>query len=195
MVLDAVDSLTADAAQSALAQATAFQKGLETFLSDCAAQGAGCPLGAGTAKATGTLDATVAQLDRKSARTASGADFTSGDLRTAITNSLYAEQLWPTLAQGIATLHDKGDPAVLDEINKQFAGRTRRATAPTTTTAARRSSRSTAPTTRCAPRIRPPNSPHWRRSSPRPPRCSARTRWARRSPARAGPPVRTTSAG
>lgn len=122
MVLDAVDSLTANAAESALAQATAFQKGLDTFLSDCAAQGAVCPLGATTAKATSTLDATVAQLDRKSATTASGADFTSADLRTAITNSLYAEQLWPTLAQGIAALHEKGDPAVLDEINKQFAG-------------------------------------------------------------------------
>ncbi|GAA0628463.1 alpha/beta hydrolase [Streptomyces crystallinus] len=122
MVLDAVDSLTADAAQSAFAQTTAFQKGLDTFLADCAAQGATCPLGATTSKATSTLDATVAQLDRKSAKTASGADFTSGDLRTAITNSLYAEQLWPVLAQGIATLHEKGDPAVLDEINKRFAG-------------------------------------------------------------------------
>ncbi|MGP9017441.1 alpha/beta hydrolase [Streptomyces sp. BR1] len=122
MVLDAVDSLTADAEQSALAQATAFQRGLDTFLSDCARQGAGCPLGATTAVATRTLDATVAQLDKQPAKTASGADFTSADLRTAITNSLYAEQLWPTLAYGISTLHDKGDPAALDQINKSFAG-------------------------------------------------------------------------
>ncbi|MFG2145594.1 alpha/beta hydrolase [Streptomyces sp. NPDC048696] len=122
MVLDAVDSLTADAEQSALAQATAFQRGLDTFLSDCARQGAGCPLGATTAAATKTLDATVAQLDRQPASTASGAEFTSADLRTAVTDSLYAEQLWPTLAYGISTLRDKGDPAALDRINKSFAG-------------------------------------------------------------------------
>ncbi|MFK8911922.1 alpha/beta hydrolase [Streptomyces sp. YS-3] len=122
MVLDAVDSLTADAAQSAFAQTTALQKGLDTFLSDCAARGARCPLGASTAKAAGTLKATVARLDRRSARTASGADFTSADLRTAITDALYSEQLWPDLARGIAALHDKGDPAVLDEITRRFAG-------------------------------------------------------------------------
>ncbi|MEU1072115.1 MULTISPECIES: alpha/beta hydrolase [unclassified Streptomyces] len=123
MVLDAVDSLTADAARSAFAQATAFQKALDTFLSDCAARGARCPLGASTARAAGTLDATVARLERAGAKTASGADFTSADLRTALTDALYAEQLWPTLARGIAALHDKGDPALLEEITRQFAGK------------------------------------------------------------------------
>ncbi|MFD9795855.1 alpha/beta hydrolase [Streptomyces sp. NPDC059070] len=122
LVLDAVDSLTADAAQSALAQATAFQKGLDAFLADCAAQGATCPLGATVAAVTGALDDTVARLDRTPAKTASGADFTAADLRTSITDSLYAEQLWPLLAQGIADLSATGDPAALDRINKEFAG-------------------------------------------------------------------------
>ncbi|MER5884345.1 alpha/beta hydrolase [Streptomyces sp. NPDC001941] len=121
-VLDAVDTLTDDARQSALAQAKAFQRSLDTFLAGCATQGNRCPLGTTPQAAAATLDRLVAKLGRSPVKDKAGDAFTTADLRTALTNSLYSAQLWPALAVGLQQLDQHDDPGVLAEINRVFAG-------------------------------------------------------------------------
>ncbi|MFI6642478.1 alpha/beta hydrolase [Streptomyces sp. NPDC050504] len=122
LALDAVDTLTENSRASALTQARAFQKALESFVDDCAGQGEKCPIGATEAAAVRTVDETVARITEAPVESADGSPFTVRDLRTAISNSLYSAELHPTLAEGIARLHDSEDPAVLVEINRAFAG-------------------------------------------------------------------------
>ncbi|TDC62294.1 alpha/beta hydrolase, partial [Streptomyces hainanensis] len=114
-VLDAVVDPTRDVVQRALLQTAGFQSALDAYL-------------AGTGGATGAaayeeIDALLGELGERPLATDSGRRLTQGLAVTAILGSLYSEDSWPVLTEGLRQVEDDGRGDLLLAAAELYNGR------------------------------------------------------------------------
>ena len=113
MVIDGVLELGPSGVESATDQAAGFEQALGSFVDDCN-DNDDCPIGP---DAEGALDELTAQVEEEPVP-ASPRDLGPGELQVGLGEALYAEFLWPDLADGIAEALDgdgSGIVALADE--------------------------------------------------------------------------------
>jgi pimeloyl-ACP methyl ester carboxylesterase len=103
MLLDGAVDPDADPVQDLLGQADGFQTAFDDFAAWCAKQ-AGCVLGTDPAKATAVYQALVRPLLDKPLALADGRVLSFDDATTGTIMSLYSEDFWPYLLQGLLQL-------------------------------------------------------------------------------------------
>ncbi|WP_030545021.1 alpha/beta hydrolase [Streptomyces albus] len=101
LVLDAVSDPSADDVRHARNQTTGFQRALENYLADCAAQGADCPVGTDPEAGAERVAALLRRLDRDPLPATGGRELTESLARTGIVRALYTEQLWTRLTDAL----------------------------------------------------------------------------------------------
>lgn len=118
-VLDACADPTADSLDSMRQQARGFQSSLETFMAMCVSVGPECPIphDGDPAEALRTL------WDRVATEPIPGIpgrpDVNESTLQTALIAAMYTEDLWPVLAEAIATAL-AGDGSTLTELADSY---------------------------------------------------------------------------
>jgi pimeloyl-ACP methyl ester carboxylesterase len=113
MVIDGVVELGPSGVETATDQAAGFEQALGSFVDDCNDDDS-CPIGP---DAEGALDELTAQVEEEPIP-ASPRDLGPGELQVGLGEALYAEFLWPELAEGIAQALDgegSGMVALADE--------------------------------------------------------------------------------
>ena len=119
MVLDGAVDPTAGPISAAEGQAKGFAHAYDDFAADCAAKGAGCPIGPDP-KAT---LAAILDKARKAPVTASdGRKVTAGWILTGVFSALYAKERWNGLANGLAAVN-RGDPKGILALADDYAQR------------------------------------------------------------------------
>jgi pimeloyl-ACP methyl ester carboxylesterase len=113
-VFDAVVDPTLSPEQSARAQAGGFQLALGNYVESCAEEdvAGGCPLGDSTARATERLNGLLERLDEDPmpTRDPDGRRLTRSLAWNGIAQSLYSQDFWPYLSQGLAdALPEEGE--------------------------------------------------------------------------------------
>jgi pimeloyl-ACP methyl ester carboxylesterase len=125
-VLDAVVDPTGDARQGALGQAHGFQQALESFLDSCADRD-DCPLGGDPEEAEDRLKDFLDRVadDPLPTRDPDGRKLTESLAWGGIAQSLYSEDFWPYLMQGLddAMDEDRPDGTVLLALGDSMNGR------------------------------------------------------------------------
>lgn len=111
MVLDGAVDPALDAVGSSLGQTTGFQRAIDAYAKDCVKQD-NCPLGndaeAGLAKVADLME----QLDATPMKALEGRDLTEGQAFYGIAVTLYDQETWPYLSQGLAAAFN-GDGSIL----------------------------------------------------------------------------------
>jgi pimeloyl-ACP methyl ester carboxylesterase len=97
MVIDGVVELGPDGVESAAAQAVGFENALAAFIEDCDSDDT-CPIGP---DAEAAIDELIAQTEEEPIP-ASPRDLGPGDMQVGLAGALYAEFLWPDLANAVA---------------------------------------------------------------------------------------------
>ncbi|MDT0307674.1 alpha/beta hydrolase [Streptomyces sp. DSM 44917] len=123
---DAVVDPTGDGEEGAIGQAKGFQLALETYLEHCAEAG-DCPLGEDPEEAEDRLTRFLARLERDPLRTQDpdGRRLTYALAWAGIAQSLYSEEFWPYLSQGLddALADEDPDGTVLLALGDSMNGR------------------------------------------------------------------------
>ncbi|MCC9739537.1 alpha/beta hydrolase [Streptomyces sp. MNU89] len=108
LVLDAVSDPSADDVRHARNQTTGFQRALDNYLADCAAQGAACPAGSDPAAGAEKIAGLLRRLDRDPLPASGGRELTESLARTGIVRALYTEQLWEQLTGALREAFEAG---------------------------------------------------------------------------------------
>lgn len=118
MVLDGAVDPSLDEVESGFAQATGFQRALEAYVEDCVTSD-GCPLGddadAGVQRVVDLMD----QLDATPLPGNGDRQLTEGRAFYGIAVTLYDEQTWPLLTEGLSKAFD-GDGSVLVTLSDAY---------------------------------------------------------------------------
>ncbi|WP_051026786.1 alpha/beta hydrolase [Nocardia higoensis] len=109
MVLDGAVDASVDPVQEALRQAVGFQRAFDAYAAECA-QDADCPLGTDPARAVARFRELVDPLWHTPAATTDPRGLGYNDAMTGVTQTLYADELWPRLTLGLQELKEgRGD--------------------------------------------------------------------------------------
>jgi len=109
MVLDGAVDASVDPVEEALRQAAGFQRAFDAYAVDCA-QDADCPLGTDPAEAVTRFRELVDPLWDTPAATTDPRGLGYNDAMTGVTQTLYADELWPRLTLGLQELREgRGD--------------------------------------------------------------------------------------
>ncbi len=121
-VLDGAADPTADMNEGSLQQMVGFEASLATFLADCSAD-ATCAFHS-DGDAEGAFDTLMEALDESPVPSVTGRpDVTRGVALTAVIQAMYADYMWPQLAQALADAQ-AGDGAGLLDLYDQYFQRT-----------------------------------------------------------------------
>ncbi|MET9319150.1 alpha/beta hydrolase [Streptomyces sp. NPDC003038] len=108
-VFDAVVDPTQDTVQQRLGQLKGFQLALEHAMRFCVKEyAANCPTGPDAASGVKRINAMLDQLEKKPAATDSGRKLTAGQARSGMIATLYSEESWDHLVQGIGEVQLNG---------------------------------------------------------------------------------------
>ncbi|MFE0425359.1 alpha/beta hydrolase [Streptomyces sp. NPDC058953] len=122
-VFDAVVDPTKDSEQSSLGQAKGFQLALDNFARDCVDRGDQCLIaGTTVAEVEGQITDLLKRLDRQPVPAAGGRELTQTQALNGIAQSLYSQQFWPLLEQGVDEA-DGGDGSLLLALSDAMNGR------------------------------------------------------------------------
>lgn len=123
-VFDAVVDPTADEAQRSLAQTKGFQQALEHAMEYCRDKyAANCPTGKSAAEGNTRINAVLEKLKAKPAPTQSGRKLTDDLALIGIVTSLYSEETWEYLVQGLGEVMQKGTGNNLLMLADNYNGR------------------------------------------------------------------------
>jgi pimeloyl-ACP methyl ester carboxylesterase len=121
-VLDGCEDPTADYVEASRQQAQGFQQSMDAFLATCAEVGDACPI-AGDGNPAAAVDALWASVAEGDLPGLPGRPAVNeAMLQTAIVTSMYSEDLWPALAEGIA-LGLAGDGSILMQLADVYTQR------------------------------------------------------------------------
>ncbi|MGV9312457.1 alpha/beta fold hydrolase [Streptomyces sp. NPDC003691] len=122
-VFDAVVDPTKDSEQSSLGQAKGFQLALDNFARDCVDRGDQCLIaGTTVAEVERQITDLLARLDRQPVPAGGGRELTQTQALNGIAQSLYSQQFWPLLEQGVDEA-DGGDGSLLLALSDAMNGR------------------------------------------------------------------------
>ncbi|MEU3600124.1 alpha/beta fold hydrolase [Streptomyces sp. NPDC006798] len=122
-VFDAVVDPTKNSEQSSLGQAKGFQLALDNFAKDCVDRGDQCLIaGTTVAEVEGQITELLKRLDRQPVPAAGGRELTQTQALNGIAQSLYSQQFWPLLEQGVDEA-DGGDGSLLLALSDAMNGR------------------------------------------------------------------------
>ncbi|MET9804779.1 alpha/beta hydrolase [Streptomyces sp. NPDC006368] len=123
VVLDAVVDPTATAEQGALAQARGFQLAFGNFAEDCVKRGEACKLpGRTVAEIQEFVIDLLARLDEKPVTGLGERELTQSQAVNGIVQSLYSQEYWPYLEQGLDEA-DGGQGGLLLALSDSLNGR------------------------------------------------------------------------
>ncbi|MCX5195477.1 alpha/beta fold hydrolase [Streptomyces sp. NBC_00249] len=123
-VFDAVVDPTADDVQQGLGQTKGFQQALEHAMKYCRGKyTANCPTGASDAEGNQRISAMLEKLKTKPAPTDGGRKLTSDQALTGIVASLYDEESWEYLVQGLGEVQKLGTGNLLLALSDAYSGR------------------------------------------------------------------------
>ncbi|RYJ05667.1 MAG: alpha/beta fold hydrolase, partial [Actinomycetales bacterium] len=111
MVLDGAVDPDESTIESALGQATGFQRAFDAYAASCATKD-DCPVGSDPEQATQKLSSLLEAIDRTPLRTGTSRVLTEGNAFYGIAVTLYSEESWPILTQALQAAV-KGDGTVL----------------------------------------------------------------------------------
>ena len=123
-VLDAVVDPDDDPVHQGLLDAQGFQRALDHYLEDCVQQ-ADCPAGEDPADGSRWISAFLAGLaeDPLPTQDPAGRELTAVLAYTGIASTLYSEESWQYLTQGLAEARDEGTGDLLLLLNDVYSGR------------------------------------------------------------------------
>ncbi|MFT4298752.1 MAG: alpha/beta hydrolase [Aeromicrobium sp.] len=120
MVLDGAINPELGAIDSALGQATGFQRSLESYIDDCVSD-SDCPLGTDPAAAEQKLVDFLAQVDAQPLPTDDeDRPLTEGQAFFGIALPLYAESYWTYLTDALTAALNEGDGTALQELSDSY---------------------------------------------------------------------------
>lgn len=123
-VFDAVVDPTQDSTQQYLGQMKGFQTALEHAMQYCVKQyKANCPTGPNATTGAERINAMLAKLEKKPAPTKDGRKLTADMAETGIIATLYSEDRWEHLLQGIAEVQRNGTGDLLLFAFDSYQGR------------------------------------------------------------------------
>lgn len=117
MVIDGIVDLGSTGLESAGAQAQGFEQALEVFAADCNSRPSECPLAPDALTEIQALLAAVGEGPIPAEPEEIGA----GDVNVALAMALYRDDLWPSLAQGVANAQ-AGDGTLLGQLAQEYVG-------------------------------------------------------------------------
>ncbi|MEW1545144.1 alpha/beta hydrolase [Streptomyces tsukubensis] len=122
-VFDAVVDPTKNSEEGSLGQAKGFQLALDNFAQDCVDRGDQCLI-AGTTRAEveGQITDLLKRLDARPVPAGGGRELTQTQALNGIAQSLYSQQFWPLLEQGVDEA-DGGDGSLLLALSDAMNGR------------------------------------------------------------------------
>ncbi|WP_226961277.1 MULTISPECIES: alpha/beta hydrolase [Streptomyces] len=124
-VLDAVVDPSDDPVQQGLLDAQGFQRALDHYLEDCVQQ-PDCPAGETPAEGSRWISQFLAELEEEPLPTRqdpAGRELTAVLAYTGIASTLYSEESWQYLTQGLAEARDEGTGDLLLLLNDIYSGR------------------------------------------------------------------------
>ncbi|MDF1704767.1 MAG: alpha/beta fold hydrolase [Aeromicrobium sp.] len=120
MVLDGAINPELGPVESALGQATGFQRALEAYIADCVTE-SDCPLGTDEDAAEQRLTDLLAQLDAQPMPTGDpDRPLTEGQAFFGVALPLYAESLWPELTTALTLAIGQGDGSGLQYLSDVY---------------------------------------------------------------------------
>jgi pimeloyl-ACP methyl ester carboxylesterase len=119
MVLDGAVDPTLDATESALGQATGFQRAVEAYAKDCVTSDE-CPLGDDAEAGLDKIADLLQQLDEKPLPGLPGRELTEGNAFYGIAVTLYDERTWPVLSQALELAFDGNGAGLLSLSDAYF---------------------------------------------------------------------------
>ena len=122
MALDAAVDPSEDGAQIAVGQAVAFEKNLDAFLADCAAQSSCAFKAHGAPTLRAAFDALVARIRDHPMPVAGGRTVGAGEAVFGILFPLYERSYWPVLARGLEDA-EGGNAGTLIQLFDTYAQR------------------------------------------------------------------------
>lgn len=111
MVLDGAVDPSLDAVGSSLGQTTGFQRAIDAYAEDCV-KDSDCPLGSDAKAGIAKIADLMKQLDATPMKATSDRDLTEGHAFYGIAVTLYDEETWPYLSDGLKAAF-QGDGSVL----------------------------------------------------------------------------------
>ncbi|MFD6834123.1 alpha/beta fold hydrolase [Streptomyces diastaticus] len=121
-VFDAVVDPTQDAEQGSLGQAKGFQLALDNYAEACTATTEECPVGSDPADVKKRIADLLASLDKKPLPADGDRELTQAAALNGIAQSLYSEDFWEYLTQGLEDAYD-GDGRILLALSDSMTGR------------------------------------------------------------------------
>ncbi|MGP2442165.1 alpha/beta hydrolase [Streptomyces sp. JW3] len=121
-VFDAVVDPTQDAEQSSLGQAKGFQRALDNYAENCVSQTEDCPVGDTAQDVKNRIAALLKELDRTPIPGISPRELTQTAATSGIAQSLYSQDLWEYLTEGLEQAYD-GDGRILMALSDALNGR------------------------------------------------------------------------
>ncbi|MEV7004650.1 alpha/beta hydrolase [Streptomyces sp. NPDC093982] len=122
-VFDAPIDPTQTPEQSALGQARGFQLALDNFLKDCTSKRSSCPVGDDPKKGERKIAALLAQLEHEPLPTQDGRPLTQTRALNGIIQTLYAQDYWTYLTQGLEEAEQQGTGNMLLALSDALTGR------------------------------------------------------------------------
>ncbi|CAL9456879.1 Carboxylesterase A [Streptomyces sp. enrichment culture] len=121
-VFDAVVDPTQDSEQGSLGQAKGFQRALDNYAENCVSQTEDCPVGDTAEDVKNRIAALLKKLDREPIPGISPRELTQTAATSGIAQSLYSQDLWEYLTEGLEQAYD-GDGRILMALADALNGR------------------------------------------------------------------------
>ena len=119
MVLDGAVDPQEDSFESALGQATGFQRAFDSYAAYCLKKD-GCPLGSSVAEARSTVSDLLTGLEDRPMRTQQGRELTEGAAFYGVALPLYSEESWDVLTQALTRAIGEQDGSVLQALSDAY---------------------------------------------------------------------------